>query len=269
MIDIRPDTASYARVSYARELLGDVPGAILAMRQAQTFAGTASDRAWTSYQLGELFFNEGRLGPAERAYRAGTELDPTYVPSFAGLAKVAWARGDLSGAIAAYTDVVARYPSPEYVIALGDLYSLTGDRASAEQQYALVQAEIKLFRANGVDTDLELSLFDSDHGDPGAGLVAARTEWGRRHSVHVADAFGWALHRNGRDRAAERYSRQALHLGTRSALFMYHAGMIQLALGNDAKGETLLRRAFATNPNFSIMQAPIAERTLAGLGGRA
>jgi tetratricopeptide (TPR) repeat protein len=203
MVDMRPDTASLARVSYARELLGDVRGAIAAMRRARTFAFSPSDRAWTSYQLGELFFAQGRLHWAAGAYHEGTRLDPTYVPSFAGLAKVAWARGDVPRAIAGYEDVVGRLPAPEYVIALGDLYAVTGDRASAVREYELVRAEARLFRANGVNTDLELALFDADHHNPADALHAAGAEWGRRRSIHVADALAWALYKSGEfDRAA-------------------------------------------------------------------
>ncbi|HET7928092.1 MAG TPA: tetratricopeptide repeat protein, partial [Actinomycetota bacterium] len=45
MVDTRPDVASYARASYARELLGDVSGAIDAMRRAFEASGTPSDAA--------------------------------------------------------------------------------------------------------------------------------------------------------------------------------------------------------------------------------
>ena len=126
MVDTRPGVASYARVSYARELMGDVPGAIQAMEAARDIAGTPADAAWASYQLGELYFNQGDLAAAEHAYARGVETDANYVPPFAGLAKVAWARGHLQEAIDGYTDVVARFPSPEYVIALGDLYAADG-----------------------------------------------------------------------------------------------------------------------------------------------
>jgi tetratricopeptide (TPR) repeat protein len=269
MVDMRPDTASFARVSYARELLGDVRGAIAAMRRAKTFAFSPSDRAWTSYQLGELFFAQGRLHAAAGAYHDGTRLDPTYVPSFAGLAKVAWAHGDIPHAIAGYEDVVGRLPAPEYVIALGDLYAVGGDRASAERSYELVHAEARLFRANGVNTDLELALFDADHHNPADALHAAGAEWGRRRSIHVADALAWALYRSGEfDRAAV-YSKQALKLGTNTALLSYHAGMIELGLGHDRRAEVLLRRALSTNPSFSILGAPEARLALARLeGGR-
>jgi len=52
MVDTLPGVASYARVSYARELMGDVPGAIKAMEAARDIAGTPADSAWASYQLG-------------------------------------------------------------------------------------------------------------------------------------------------------------------------------------------------------------------------
>ena len=269
MVDTKPNVSSYARVSYARELQGDVAGAMRAMRAALRAAGTDPDRAWTEYQIGELDWNRGDVAGAARAYRRAEQFDPTYVPPLAGLAKVAWARGDVSDAIARYRDVVQRYPSSDYVTALGEAYQRAGRPALARRQFGLVRTIQRLFHANGVDVDLEFSLYESDHGEPGPALHAAREEWGRRHAVNVADALAWALHVNGRDRGAERYSQRALHLGTHNALFEYHAGMIQLGLGNRDAARRLLSQALATNPNFSIVQAPIAMQTLARLGGRA
>ena len=48
------------------------------------------------------------------------------------------------------------------------------------------------------------------------------------------DAHAWALHVNGRDAEALVWLARALALGTRNALFHYHAGMIHLALGDRA-----------------------------------
>src|SRR3989442_7058933 len=56
MINLRPDLSSYARVSYARELYGDVPGAIEAMQQAVEACGPGPDKtASTPVRLGELY----------------------------------------------------------------------------------------------------------------------------------------------------------------------------------------------------------------------
>jgi tetratricopeptide (TPR) repeat protein len=269
MVDTRPGVSSYARVSYARELMGDVPGAIQAMEAARDIAGTPADTAWASYQLGELHFNQGDLAAAQAAYAYGARTDVDHVPSFAGLAKVAWARGHIGKAIDGYSDVVARLPSPEYVIALGDLYASIGDAERAEQQYALVRAEEQLSRANGVNVDLELALFDATHDDPDGAVRAARDEWAKRQSVHVADALAWALYAAGDYTEASVYAREAMALGYRNALFAFHAGMIQAALGNDGEARSLLAEAVDINPHFSIQYAPVAQAALAELGGAA
>ena len=267
MVNTKPGLSSYARASYARELQGDVAGALQAMQIAREVAGSPADVAWASFQIGELQFNQGQLVPARIAYHYGLQADPNYVPNRMGLAKVAWANGDLETAISGYLEVTQRYPSPEYVIALGDLYTLTGDGPSAAQQYALVRVEVKLFEANGVNVDLELALFDADHGEPAAALTAARTEWERRQSINVADAYAWALYANGRYGEAAGYARKALALGTRSALFTFHAGMIERKLGHRDEARKLLTEALAINPHFSILHAPEAERALDRLDG--
>ena len=71
MINLRPDLTSYTRVSYARELYGDVPGAIDAMQSAaMAGAGRMENVAWTQTQLGNLSFNSGDLQSAKTHYEA-------------------------------------------------------------------------------------------------------------------------------------------------------------------------------------------------------
>jgi tetratricopeptide (TPR) repeat protein len=265
MVDTRPDLSSYARVAYARELVGDVRGAERAMRMAFDAAGTPADAAWTAYQLGELAFGSGDVRSARGWYTRGRELDPSYVPNLAGLAKVAWARGDDALAVERFSDVVSRYPSAEFVAALADLYRATARQALAQQQEEVVRAMHELASESGVNVDLELALFDADHGDPAPALGAARAEWGRRQSVHVADAYAWALYANGRYARASALSERALALGTRNALFLFHAGMIRLELGDEQGAARYLSAALATNPNFSIQHADAAAMTLARL----
>ena len=262
MVDTRPDLSSYARVSYARELLGDSRGAVVAMEAARKVSGTPADIAWTSFQLGELAFNDGRIDDAVKEYRRGSQADASFVANLAGLAKVAWARGEHDESIERYEEVVTRLPLPEYVIALGDAYAAIGDDEAAAQRFEIVRLEQELFTSNGVNTDLELALFDADHGRPEAALRAARAEWDRRRSVHVADALAWALYANGRADEALRYAERALSLGTRNASFLYHAAMIRLALGDREEARTLLAEAIDTNPSFSIQHAEAAAKTL-------
>jgi tetratricopeptide (TPR) repeat protein len=265
MVDTKPALASYARVSYARELTGDVDAAVRAMRLAFDAAGTPTDAAWAAHRLGELAWGTGDVRTAAGWFRRARDLDPYGVDALAGLAKGAWARGRPAIAIERYTEVAERYPSPEHLIALGDLYATTGQPELAEQQYAVVRATAELAAANGVDVDLELALFLADHGEPEAALAAAEAEWERRRSVHVADAYAWALFRNGRLGEAATVMDRALSLGTHDALFLFHAATIRHALGDDDAALALIAEALNRNPNFSILYRRAAEDLLTEL----
>ena len=95
MVDLRPDLASYSRVSYARELYGDRPGAIVAMEQAAAAgAGRAENVAWTQVQIGNLHANGGDLDSALAAYDTALRTLPGYVYALAGQGRIAAARGD-------------------------------------------------------------------------------------------------------------------------------------------------------------------------------
>ena len=74
---LRPSLSSYARVSYARELLGRTGDAISAMKLAVDAAtDTAEPPAWTHVQLGKLYFNHGRYADAVREYRLAQRAFP-------------------------------------------------------------------------------------------------------------------------------------------------------------------------------------------------
>lgn len=269
MVDMRPDLSSYSRVSYARELHGDLDGAIEAMRMAVDAGGpTTENSAWTRVQLGNLYFAKGDLAQAEQEYQATLVQLPNYVYGQAGLARVRAAQGRADEAIDLYRQAIARMPLPEFVIALGELQQATGRAAEAAKQYDLVRAMQQLFKVNGVDTDLELALFDADHGgDPAATVALARAAHARRPSVKAADTLAWALYKAGDAAEARRYADEALRLGTQDALMLYHAGTIAQAQGDSAAARELLGRALALNPNFSPLYAPQARQAL-GAGGQ-
>ena len=268
MVDLRPDLSSYARVSYARELFGDVPGAIEAMQKAVEAGGPVPENsAYTRVLLGNLYLNAGRPQQADREYRRALFEYPGYPYGLAGIARVEAATGRYPDAVGHYRQAVDTYPLPDFVLALGDVYAATGDQRRAAETYDLAAAEQQLYRANGVDLDAELALFDADHHrDLSAALLAARAAMADRPSVRTADILAWTLFQTGDDRDAEAASRQALRLGTQDATMFFHRGMIEARLGQTAAAIGDLHQALYINPYFSLLWAPVARNTLISLG---
>jgi len=268
MLDADPDLASYSRASYLLELEGRIGAARRAFAAAIASGGPASENtAWTQVQLGNLDFNHGRYAAASAQYAAALRTYPHFVHALAAQAKLAAAMGDGARAIRLYRTVLARYPLPAYVIGLGDVYRASGRPAAARREYSLVRAEERLYIANGVNVDIELALFEADHGgDPGHALALARSVARVQRSVTVQDALGWTLYRAGRLPAALAAANRALALGTKDASFLYHRGVIERALGMRGRARADLRRALAINPRFSLLYVPVAHRLLAELG---
>ncbi|HEY6584159.1 MAG TPA: tetratricopeptide repeat protein [Gaiellaceae bacterium] len=258
----KPGLTAYSRVSYARELLGEQAEAVEAMRLAVDAAGDSGEpAAWSRTQLGKLYFSQGRLREAAEQYRAALELQPGYVQALDALAHVEAARGRLRAATSLERQAVEQTPLPQYAGFLGDLYRLRGLPRQAAEQYRLVAAVDRLFAANGVATDLELSLFNVDHGFRLRESAArARRALAERPSIEAEGVLAWALARNGRCGEALRHSRRALRLGTLDAPKFFQRGMIERCLGRRAAARHWFRRALRTNPYFSPTWAPVARR---------
>lgn len=264
MVDLRPDLSSYSRVSYVRELYGDVPGAVRAMQMAIAAGGPVPENAaYTEVLLGTLYFNSGRLTDAEAQYQHALMDYAGYVQAVAGIAAVRAAQKRYGEAIRYYRQAIDIYPIPQYVIALGDVYLVSGDPKQASEMYDLATAEQRLFEANGVDLDQELALFDADHGrELHVALAAARRAAQNRPNIITDDALAWTLYQTGDYHAAESASIAARRLGTRDALFYFHAGMIEAALAQTTKAVADLQQAFQINPYFSVLWVPLAHQTL-------
>ncbi len=266
MINLRPQTPALARASYVAELAGNVPSAVSLMTQAREAASNAADIGFTDYYLGELARNAGDPTKALTYYQAGLQAAPSYSALYEGKAKAEAALGQQDAAIADYTTVVASVPQPQYVIEFGEYLQSIGKTAEAQQQYATFDVENKLFQANGVLLDSDPALYYADHGDAAKALQFAESGIKIRPFLEMDDAYAWALHVNGKDTEALAWSHKAIATGMKNALFYFHLGMIEKALGDKTSAVKDLKTALAINPQFSPLQVPVAKQALEQLG---
>lgn len=264
MASIQPGLSSYARISHARQLLGDIPGAIRAMGLAvDAAAGQGEADAWTHVQLGLIYLSVGKYRAAATQDRQALYVFPDYAYALDALARAEAGLGHYGAALEFEQQAVNRIPLPQYVSTLGDLYGATGHPRLARKQYELIGIIQRLLVANGVKTDLETALFNVDHRIRlHDSLALARLAWRERPSIDGDDVLGWALERTGHCSDALRYSKRSLRLGTLDALKFFHRGMIEGCLGRAPAKRAWLGRALRLNPEFSVLWAPVARSEL-------
>jgi tetratricopeptide (TPR) repeat protein len=267
MVALKPNLASYARISFFRELHGDLAGALAAMQRAVSAGGGSPENvAYVETLLGNLEFQAGRVDRAGATYSTALARVPEYLPAQAGLATVQAAMGDLDGAIDRYDAVVRESAVHEYHVLLLEAKLADGRLAGAREEIAAIRANQAVERRNGVNTDAELAIFEADHGSSARAVALGRSAVDTAPSVQSADALSWALTSAGRGEEALAWAKKALRTGWRDPLLRYHAGMAAKLAGERTLARRWLRQALALNPQFSPLHAPRARRALASLG---
>lgn len=227
MASLRPSADAYARVSYARELRGDLAGAleVMTMAAAATTAHDLEARAWYTAHMGELLLKMGALTEAEREYRRAAFLFPDYPYAMVGLGKVYVARGDRDRALDIFLAQLTRAPTLDLAARIGDLYAQRGNAAESEHYYQLAE---DLAGPAAAQTEAALALFlaERDRKLPEALRIASAVAE-NRHDIFTDDAAAWALYKNGRLDEAVAAAKRALRTGTRDERILQHAAAIR------------------------------------------
>ena len=272
LAQLAPSPAAWSRLGRMAFLTGHADSAVPLVARAADVSrqeGAPDAEAFYEFQLGDLQRAAGNLDGAMASYQRALVALPDYVPAMAGLAAVRNAQGDRDGAIELLETATARLPQPELVAALGDLYALAGRPADAQAQYRLVDGIAKLSAASGSVYDRQLSLFAADHDrDVAAAVRRARAELAVRRDVYGHDAMAWTLFAAGQIDAAATEAAAALALGTPDPRIAYHAGLIAVVQGDDARALPLLRLAVRGIAMLPPLQQPRARDALAELEAR-
>ncbi|MGH8899529.1 MAG: tetratricopeptide repeat protein [Egibacteraceae bacterium] len=268
MLDLRPSLAALSRASYLRQLHGDLPGALIAMRQAQAAgSGSPFDLGTVTALIGDLHFVDGGLDAAEAAYDRADRTASGIVAAAVGRAKVLAAKGERSTAIRTLSAAVDRHPHLAGIVLLGELQALDGRDQDASDAFDLVRAIATLQRSSGQVLDLEMALFEADHGDPARAVDLARAAYAARpDNVFAADALAWSLLQDGRADEAVRYTDQAMRLSTADPLLRYHSAEVLAAAGHTDRARAELQAAFDLTAWVSFHRAADAAALARQLG---
>ena len=230
MMKMRPNGAAYARVAYARELKGNLRGALEAMQMAvqSTTAHDPEAQAWYLAHVGEIYLRMGRLDEASREFGRAAFIFPDYPFARMGQGKVLALRGDQPGALAIFLDQFKRTPTLDLAARIGDLHASGGDSTEAERFYQLAE---DLAGPALAQTEVGLALFLAERDRRLQDAVRiAETVAKTRHDIFTDDALAWAYFKTGRLDDALSASKRALRTGTRDEKLLARANAIRSAV---------------------------------------
>lgn len=229
MMTRRPSAAAYARVAYARELTGDLAGAVEAMRVALEAAPPqdVEAQAWYASQMGELLLQLRRVDEAHRYFELAVSRYPEYPVAMVGIGKVREARGDPDSALAIYLAQLSRSPTLEVAARIGDLHASAERHADAERYFQLAE---DLAGPAAVQTEATLALFLAERErKPDVAVRIAESVAKTRRDIGTDHALAWAYFKAGRIREASVAIARAQRTGSRDERLRVHAAAIQSA----------------------------------------
>ena len=259
MVSIRPDIRSYSRISYLREIYGDYPGAIEAMKLAVSAGGQGDEPTeWTRIQLARLYENTGDLKNAEMHYMIAIEERPGYGYATAGLGHIAMANKDYSKAIAYYeksAEVLKDYAIQEQ---LSQLYRLNGNTKKADNLLSnIIEGMNKDGKKGDQDesighyADRELAYAYLLQNDNENALKHALIEYGRRpDNIDVNQTVAWVYYKMKEYDKALPYIKVALKTNCKNPILLCTAGLIYSKTNQRDLAKLTLEEAMKNNPNI-------------------
>ncbi|OGX82982.1 hypothetical protein BEN48_04280 [Hymenobacter glacialis] len=255
MNTVRPDLPAYARISYLREIYGDVPGAIQAMDMA-TKAGFIGleQTEWTRVGLGRLHEISGDTASAHGYYLMALAARPGYAYAIAGLGRIAAARKDYATAIKFHEQARATVKDYAFTDELTDLYRLNGQaeesKKMARESIAMLASAAEEADADeqmGHYADRELAYAYLKTNELDKALEHAKIEYDRRpDNIDVNETMAWVLYKRGNYAEAHKYMQVARRTGSKNPVLLGRAGFILTKMGKLAEGQALIENSLKT-----------------------
>ena len=267
----RPSTASYSRAALAKEVAGDLPGALAAFDLAAKTALPADLEAyaWCRARAARILLKMNRYEEAEGRLVEALLRIPNHAPALAAAAEIAARKGIWEAATRLAERSFGFVPEFSTAAALVDYRQAMGDAEGEARAKATVKTLETLLPDREKGIHRLLALYLAEHGDVKRAVDMTERELETRKDVGGYDAYAWCLYRAGRIRDAAEPMAKALAMGTIEPVFEFHAGAIARAAGDRQAAARHLSRALEIDPRFHVIHADEARKTLAEMKSSA
>ncbi len=268
MMDLRPDLSSWSRGAHLLWLTGDKMGGAWLMEKAiKAGAPFGENTAWCRANLAMMHFQAGALLPAQQVLEPAVQKESRNPHVLMAAARVAAAKLDYPAALGFCDKLLSAGPHHDALVLKGDLHAAAGEAAEAEECYKAVEELHTASEAKGGHDHLQMARFYADHDRNPVVALRMAEEHKLTKNVLEADVLAWVYFKNSDLKSAATAMKTALSQNTPDAEMRYHAGMIAAAQGHTRAAKKHLLQALGQNPQFNVLQAPIARKTLESLSG--
>lgn len=262
MVSIRPDIRSYARISYLREIYGDMDGAIEAMVLAAKAGYPGLEQtAWTRITLGQLYEKKGDLLHAASEYQTALLEYPNYAFAIAGLGRLEAKKKNYTESIKLFNKAATIIPEFSFQEDLVELYESTGQKAKAASTTKTLLAMLEEDAAAGHYVDLEMANIYTDIvKDYNKALEYANNEYEKRpENIDVCKAMAHIYYKKNDIEAAKKFLQQATRTNKQDPSLLCLSGLIRIHSGDKKKGIELINKSFQMNP---FQNDPLSEEAI-------
>ena len=160
MINIRPDLRSYSRISYVREIYGDLKGSAASMKLAINAGAPYSEyKCWSIVTLGKMYEDHNMLDSAASCYNFALRERENYPFAIAGLASLEAKKGNIAQADEMYVKALKTLPEISFTIARARLMKQSGKKEEMKTLVAEIETMFKEDIASGHNMNLEYAQF--------------------------------------------------------------------------------------------------------------
>ncbi len=258
MITARPDLRSYSRISYLREIFGDYPGAVSAMKMAVD-AGTPAEEntEWCRVQLARLYENMGEKDKALYNYQLSLAARPSYAPALGGMATIMNYENKSDSAV--YYLNAARDNSND--IHIESALAVALDKAGMKEKSAALNKKVidEMTRNSSAEeesaghySDKELAYAYLQSGDMDKALTHALAEYNRRpENIDVNETLAWVYYKRNDFANAKKYIDKALVTKSKNPGLLSKSALIYYASGEVKQAREMATTALQNKPLVS------------------